>query len=89
MHEWNAEESFREDLRNLYSVILLPVSSRQRALDCPAQSSCPVATHDASLYCTGEVKEVPIRVFDFSREGGAIEILDDPPPLEEYFTLDR
>src|SRR5437867_4259375 len=80
IYERNPEEPFRNDVRNLQGVKLLPLLLRQNTLHCPAQGSWPVATQDGGSYFTGQVKKVPIRAFDFSGQRRAIEILDDSPP---------
>src|SRR5438128_4578636 len=88
-HERNAEESFRNDFRNLQRVKLLPFLLRQNTLHCLAQSSRLVATQDSGSHFTGQVEEVPIRTLDVSGQRRAIEILDDSPASQERFTFDR
>ena len=65
-HEWNAEEPFRNDFRNLKRVKLLSLLLRQYTLHSPSHGSWPVATHDGGSYFTGHVDKVPIRSLNFS-----------------------
>src|SRR6266403_977245 len=88
-HEWNAEETFRNDFRNLQGVKLLSLLLRQNTLHCPAQGSWPVATQHGGSYFTGQVEKVPICAVDVSRHRRAIKILDDSPARQEGFTFDR
>src|SRR6267154_5849760 len=88
-HEWNAEEAFRNNFRNLQGVKLLSLLLRQNTLHCPAQGSWPVATQDGGSYFTGHVEKVPIRTLDVPCQRSAIRILDDSPAGQEGFTFDR
>src|SRR5438046_5695824 len=88
-HERNAEESFRNDFRNLQRVKLLPFLLRQNTLRCPAQSSWLVATQDGGSYFTGQIEKIPIHALDVVSQHRAINTLDDSPSRQEGFTFDR
>src|ERR1700746_1312699 len=88
-HERNAEEPFRNGLRNLQRVKPLFLLFGQNTLHSPAQGSSSVAPQHGGSYFTGQVEKVPIHTLDVSGQRRAIRILDDSPPRQENLTLDR
>ena len=83
------KEAFRNSFRYLQGVELPLSSFREDASDCPAQRSGPFSPKGDCPEIAGQIKEVPLRFFDFSTKSVTIEILDGPPAGQEIFGLHR